>query len=417
MRRGTDAALALGLAALLLHCSSDPSGPQEITQLPRVLDAAEEELIEADNAFGLKLFAKIHEQGEPGANIFISPLSVAMALGMTYNGAVGETQRAMQQTLELQGLTLPEVNQSYRSLVDLLRGLDPAVDFRIANSIWYDERYSFEQEFLDVNRDYFDAQVTGLDFASPGAAPTINAWVDEQTNGRITEIVEGPISPELVMFLINAIYFKGDWANPFDEERTRDSPFRLADGTEKQVPMMSYPNPDTVLAYVDGDVTVLDLAYGGKAYSVTIAMPEEPAGIGALVASLDSQTWERWIDGLEGTAVVVRLPKFTLEYELDMNDVLDALGMGIAFDPGNADFTKIYNGAAGRVYISKVKHKTFVDVNEKGTEAAAVTSVEVGITSIPPTISVDRPFVFAIRERLSGTVLFVGLVMDPLPVE
>jgi serpin B len=412
MKRALEAGLLPTLAVLLIHCSSEPSGPQEITQLPRDLDPAEEKIIQADNAFGLKLFGEIHEQAEPGDNIFISPLSVAMALGMTYNGAVGATQQAMQEALELQGLTLNEVNQSYRSLIDLLLGLDPAVEFRIANSIWYDEDYAFQQEFLDVNREYFDAEVTALDFASPGAAPAINNWVSEKTNGRIEEIVESPISPELIMFLIDAIYFKGDWTTQFDEELTEQAPFTLADGGETQVPMMSYARPDTLRAYSDGEVTVLDLSYGGRAFSMTVVMPAEASGIDALVASLGPQSWSAWIDGLSETVAIVRLPKFTLEYELEMNDVLTALGMGVAFDPGNADFTNIYSGP-GRVYISKVKHKTYVDVNEIGTEAAAVTSVEVGVTSLPPTISVDRPFLFAIRERFSGTVLFLGLMMDP----
>jgi serpin B len=401
------------LAVLFARCGQDVVGVQEITSLPRELSSAEVDLIGADNAFGLKLFREIHAQGS-GENIFISPLSVAMALGMTYNGAEGSTREAMQQTLELQGLDLQEVNESYRSLIDLLRGLDPSVEFRIANSIWYDEKYDFQQDFLDVNREYFDAEVAGLDFASPSAAPTINSWVDEKTNGRIEEIVDSPISPDLVMFLINAIYFKGDWTNQFDEELTRDATFYLADGGEKQVEMMSYAGPDTVLAYLDQNqgVQVLDLKYGGKAFSMTIVMPAEASGIASLVASLDSESWQRWIDGLARTQAEVSMPKFTLEYELELNEALEALGMGVAFDPLNADFTGIYSGIE-RVYISKVKHKTFVEVNEKGTEAAAVTSVEVGITSMPPMIRIDRPFLFAIREKFSGTILFMGAMMEP----
>ncbi len=413
MSRLFRSATTLALAALVVRCSNDPSGPQEITSLPRDLDVGETQLIQADNAFGLELFRKIHAQGS-GENIFISPLSVAMALGMTYNGAEGSTREAMQQTLELQGLDLQEVNESYRSLIDLLRGLDPSVEFRIANSIWYDDKYDFRQDFLDVNREYFDAEVAGLDFASPSAAPTINSWVDEKTNGRIEEIVDSPISPDLVMFLINAIYFKGDWTNQFDEELTRDGTFYLADDSEKQVEMMSYAGPDTVLAYLDQNqgVQVLDLKYGGKAFSMTIVMPAEPSSIASLIGSLDSDDWQAWIGSLERTEAQVSMPKFTLEYELELNEALEALGMGVAFDPLNADFTRIYSGIE-RIYISKVKHKTFVDVNEKGTEAAAVTSVEVGITSVPPMIRIDRPFLFAIREKFSGTILFMGVMMEP----
>ena len=414
MSRSMLSAASLALVALTAVCSQDPSGPQEITSLPRDLTASEALLVQADNSFGLKLFREIQD-GDSGENVFIAPLSVSMALGMAYNGADGATKDAMQEVLELQGLDLLQVNESYRDLIELLRGLDQAVEFRIANSIWYDEAYEFQQDFLSVNREYFDAEVAGLDFADPGSASTINDWVAEGTNGRIEEIVDSPMSPELVMFLINAIYFKGDWANPFDEELTREGTFFLADGSEKPVEMMSYAKPDTVLAYLDQNegVQVLDMKYGGKAYSMTIVLPQQPGDIGPLVAGLDSERWQRWLDGLEEMQAQVSMPKFTLEYELELNDALEALGMGVAFDPFSADFTKIYSGPQ-RAYLSKVKHKTFLDVNEEGTEAAAATSVEIGVTSMPPMIVVDRPFLLAIREKFSGTILFLGVMVDPL---
>jgi len=413
MSRPMPSVVCLALVALTSVCSQDPSGPQEITSLPRELTASEALLVEADNSFGLKLFREILG-GDNGDNVFIAPLSVSMALGMAYNGADGATKDAIQGALELQGLELSQVNESYRDLIELLRGLDPAVEFRIANSIWYDEALEFRQDFLSVNREYFDAEVTGLDFSDPGSASTINDWVAEETSGRIEEIVDSPMSPELVMFLINAIYFKGDWANPFDEELTREGAFFLADGSEKQVEMMSYAQQDTVLAYSDQDegVQVLDMKYGGKAYSMTIVLPQQPGDIEALVADLDSEKWERWLAGLQETHARVSMPKFTLEYELELNEALEALGMGVAFDPFAADFTKIYSGPQ-RVYLSKVKHKTFLDVNEEGTEAAAATSVEIGVTSMPPMIVVDRPFLFAIREKFSGAILFLGVMVDP----
>jgi serine protease inhibitor len=367
--------LTLVLAALAVRCSDDPVSPAaEINQLPRDLTAAEQELIESDNAFGLKLFREIHAQEDAGKNLFISPLSVAMALGMTYNGAAGTTYEAMQETLELQGLSLEEVNQSYRSLIDLLAGLDPTVEWLLANSIWYRQTLPVRQEFLDVNSEYFDALVAALDFSHPDAAPTINNWVNEKTNGRIEEIVDDPIPWYVCMYLINAIYFKGDWTVQFDPELTADRPFYLADGSEKQVPMMTYPG-------------VVEAGY----YRASI------------------------IADLATTELNVVMPKYTLEYELEMKDVLTALGMGIAFVEGAADFSEICC-TPGDVWIGKVKHKTFVDVNEEGTEAAAVTSVEMHFTTDaggPPTVYVDRPFLFVIRERISGAILFMGLIMDP----
>jgi serpin B len=400
--------LALVAAGVLAQCDGDPTGPPgDITGLPRDLTAAEEGLIAADNAFGLKLFREIHAQEQPGSNLFVSPLSVAMALAMTYNGADGATQAAMQETLELQGLTIDEVNQSYRSLIDLLDGLDPSVAFLLANSIWPREGFTVEQDFLDVNQEYYDAEVSVLDFADPNAAPTINGWVSEATNGKIESIVPDPIPGNVVMYLINAIYFKGDWTLQFDPELTADAPFILEDGTQKQVPMMAYPDVVEVGYYWDGDVQAVDLTYGGKAYSMTIVLPVGDGEIGAVVESLDAERWAAIIAGLTVQEIDVRMPKFELEYEIKLNDVLIALGMGVAFGPG-ADFSKIAPG----IWIGEVKHKSFVEVNEEGTEAAAVTSVSM-IDSAPPSFWVNRPFVFAIRERFSGTILFMGLVMEP----
>jgi serpin B len=412
MQRFKFAVLTLFVAALSVRCTgSEILGVEEIAGLPRDLTAAEQGLIQSDNAFGLKLFSEIDVQEDPAANIFISPLSVAMALGMTYNGAAGETQAAMQETLELQGLTIDEVNESYRSLIDLLRDLDPTVEFILANSIWYRNDLPVKQAFLDVNREYFDAEVTALDFASPSAAPTINAWVNDKTNGLITEIVDDPIAVNLVMFLINAIYFKGDWTFQFDKDLTDDAPFYLEDGGQVQVPMMRTSGEIEIGHYRDDEVEAIDLTYGGKAYSMTIVMPTGDGGVSTLVQSLDAARWAEIIDGLTTSEWEVWMPKYTLEYELELSEVLKALGMEIAFDELNADFSKISDW---QTFISAVKHKTFVDVNEEGTEAAAVTSVEVGVVSAPPAVIVDRPFVFAIREKFSGTIVFMGKIMNPV---
>jgi serpin B len=388
----------------------DSQGP--IIELPRELSVAEGKLVEADNRFAFKLFREVNEQ-DAGKNIFISPLSVGMALGMTYNGAAGTTREAMQETLELQGMTVEEVNQAYGSLIDLLRDLDPRVEFQLANSIWYRNTMTFEQEFLDLNAQYFDAQISALDFTNPSAANTINDWVYQNTSGRIEEIVDNPINPLTIMFLINAIYFKADWASQFDKDLTRDAPFFLEDGSQTTVEMMRHEEEVSIRYYHDWDnqVQVVDLPYGGQAYSMTILLPEDPEGIADLVEELTHDQWTGWVAALDSTSFYVTLPKFTLEYELTMNDVLSALGMSIAFSPGSADFTNMY--APGDAYISEVKHKTFVDVNEEGTEAAAVTSVEVSLTSAPMAIDINRPFVFAIREDHSGTILFVGKMLDP----
>lgn len=385
---------------------------QPIVDLPRQLTVAEEKLVEADNRFAFKLFRQVNIDEEDGANVFISPLSVGMALGMTYNGAAGTTRDAMQQTLELQGLTLQEVNESYQSLIRLLVDLDPRVDMLIANSIWYRQGIQVVPAFIDLNRQYFDAEVTALDFNDPAAANVINQWVDTKTRGRIDRIIDPPIPVEMIMYLINAIYFKGDWTSKFDKDLTRNAPFTLATGSQTSVPTMASGAKIPIRTFGDGDVLVADLPYGGRAYSMTLVVPHEASQIVELSQTLTGDRWSAWIGALQDDSIEVYMPKFTVEYEVTLNEVLKALGMAIAFSELDADFANLYAGPQ-RAYISEVKHKTFVEVNEDGTTAAAVTSVGVGVTSIPQVVRVDRPFIFAIRERLSGTIVFMGRMMDP----
>jgi serpin B len=402
---------ALGLLAV--RCHEPPTAPTPITELPRQLTAAEHQLVAADNQFAFRLFRQIAERSSPDASLFISPLSVAMALTMTYNGAAGATQQEMATALGVEGMPLDDLNASYRGLIDLLRGLDPGVKFEIANSIWYDSVWTFEQAFLNVNRDYFDAVVRPLDFSSPTAARTINAWVNERTQGKIPSIVEDPLPPDDVMYLINAIYFKGNWTQQFDKGRTRPAPFQLRDGSSVSVPTMFSSEPmDVRLAHAPG-VTVLDLPYGGGPFTMTIVVPSHPTGLDSLVATLTEDAWNAWTAALHSADADVSLPKFRFSYDASLPPMLSALGMPHAFceSGGPWDFTRMH--AAGDVCITTVRHKAFVDVNEEGTEAAAATAVGVGPTSAPPRVDVDRPFLFAIRENLSGTILFLGRVMRP----
>jgi len=398
----------LPIGLVLTSCGD--LGP--IAELPRQLTAAEVKLVDADNRFAFKLFREVNAQEEAGTNVFISPLSVGMALGMTYNGAAGTTRDAMQQTLELDGMTLEEVNESYQSLIALLRDLDPRVEFVLANSIWYRDGIAIVPEFIDLNQRYFDAEVTALDFADPAAADVINGWVDTQTRGKIPDIVTPPIDAQTIMFLINAIYFKGDWTYQFDKDRTRSATFELPDGSQTSVPMMSHEVEIPVRVYWDDTYTVADLWYGGQAYSMTIVIPSDPTTIDDVAKDITQQQWNAWVTSLYSTEMYVSIPKFTLEYEITLNDVLKALGMEVAFSSGEADFSNLCAGPE-RAFISEVKHKTFVDVNEEGTEAAAVTSVEIGLTSAPQRIVADRPFIFALRENYSGTILFMGKIVNP----
>lgn len=389
---------------------SGSTGSYTIRNLPRGLTPEEVKLSSSINSFGLKLFTEIvRHPEEKDKNIFISPLSVSMALGMTYNGADGTTEQAMRNTLGYGNMTTNEINQAYRDLIDMIVSLDPLVEMQIANSIWYRKGFQVEQDFIDINKSFFDAVVRELDFSNPGAKDVINAWVDEKTNGKIPVIVDN-ISPEIVMFLINAVYFKGSWTEQFDPSRTYDGAFFLPDGSRKTVKMMF--RDSGINYYFDKDFQAVDLHYGGKAFSMTILLPRKNLHVDDLISSIDTEKLDEFLSSFSESDIQLSMPKFKLEYDLTMNDVLKALGMEVAFDPLNADFTKI--NRLGELYIDKVKHKTFVDVNEGGTEAAGVTSVGIGTTSVPPQMIVNRPFVFLIREKFSNTILFIGKIVEPV---
>ncbi|MFQ5639827.1 MAG: serpin family protein [bacterium] len=396
--------LGLTFSLLFTQCAHNPVAPtaRELTDL-------EKRLVESDNKFGFKLFKEI-VKAEKDKNVFISPLSVSMALGMTLNGADGETKTAMEQTLEFAGLTTDEINQSYKSLIELLTQLDPKVAFQIANSIWSRQGRTFEQEFLDVNRTYFDALVRALDFSDPASVDVINSWVNENTNGKIKEILKS-IDPSTVMFLINAIYFKGTWTYEFDKELTKDDFFNLPDGSQTPSKMMVQTNR---FAYFENDdFQAIDVPYGDEQFGMTIFLPRSSKDIDSLIEELIEQDWTQWLASFSPDSVTLQFPKFKLEYEIKLNDVLTTLGMGIAFN-GAADFTRMYK--PGGLFIDYVKHKTFVEVDEEGTEAAAVTVVAIVESAGGPEIKfmrVDRPFIFVIRENHSGTILFMGKIVEP----
>lgn len=375
----------------------------------RAVTETEQQVVDSQNRFGLALFRAV-SQDEGANNVFISPLSVSVALGMTLNGADGETYEEMRRTLEMHGLTQTEINESYRDLIDLLQGLDPKVVFEIANSIWYREGMQVEQDFLDANDAYFDSEVRALDFANPAAAAAINGWVDEKTRRKIDKILDG-IDPGVVMYLINAIYFNGTWTYEFDKDDTQDRPFTNADGSSTTVPMMAQ---EADLAYFETDrFQAVDLPYGDSLYSMTLVLPHEGVDVSDLSDELDEETWRGWMSRLEPTAVSLRLPRFKMEYEKTLNEILSSMGMGIAFDAGRADFSRIRS--SGGLWIDYVKHKSFVEVDEEGTEAAAVTVVAIvecaGCGGSVAAMHVDRPFLFFIREQHSGTILFAGQVM------
>lgn len=396
-------AAAILCSMLLVRCA----GTDVTTPPPtRELTKSESDIVAADNTFGLNLFREV-ERDQSDKNVFVSPLSISMALAMTLNGARGATLDSMRATLALQGLTQDDINGSYRTLIDLLRSLDPQVTFEIANSIWHVPTLNVDPAFIGTNRKSFDAEVTSLDFALPDAVTRINSWVSAKTHGKIPTIVD-EIPRDMVMYLINALYFKGSWATKFHPDSTKLGGFNALDGTIATVPMMF--RSGSFDYYADADLQAVDLPYGFNRYTMTVLLPKADSDVGELVSSLTAQRWNAITSGLHASPGQVWLPKMKLEWEESLNDWLKRMGMSIAYS-SMADFSGI--DPAGGLAISDVRHKTFVEINEEGTEAAAVTSVGVVRTSLPEmfTMRMDRPFVFAIREKTTGAIVFVGKVV------
>lgn len=405
------------LLPLLLFVAScgnpaSPDGaPDAITELPRQLSATETEMIGAANTFGVSLLKAVNTSFAD-SNVFLSPLSASMALGLAMNGAEGMTFDEMRSTLGFGPRSHAELNAAYQSLIALLRGLDPKVEFRIANAVYYDvvDLATVEPVFLDESREYFDAEVRGMDFGVQGAVDTVNAWASRQTNGRIPRVLD-EIRPEIVMLLMNAIYFKGDWRAGFKAAETRSEPFTTHTGAQVTVPLMH--REGGFRAGRIANAVVAELPYGGDAYAMTILLPDEGVDVNAFVAGLGPTVFEDAAASLADSKVGIYLPKFRLAWEDTLNDELKSMGMQQAFKPDEAHFTRISGPLGDHLYIDFVKQKAFVDVNEVGTEAAAVTVVGVGVTSAPVPVRIDRPFVFAIRERISGTILFLGKIVEP----
>jgi serpin B len=375
------------------------------------LDDKSAQLIESDNAFGLEAFQRIRQHSDE-ENLMVSPLSISLALAMAYNGADGETKTEMEEVLRLKGLTPEEINNSYKILIHALQSVDKDVVFEIANAIYAHQGFPVKQSFLDVNQLYYDAEVNTLDFASPNTVTTINNWVADKTHDKIKKIIDS-LSPDSRLVLLNAIYFYGTWTKAFDEDGTKMQNFRLADGSYKEIAMMS--KEDNVEFTKNDLFSAVKLPYGSAQYNMLVLRPENENSSQDVINALSVDNWKSWNREFEITDdVVITMPRFKYAFEITLNDVLKQMGIIDAFSSSNADFSKISDQF---LYISKAIHKSYIDVNETGTEAAAVTALVFETTSMPVDpktyFTVDRPFIFAITEKDTGAILFIGQVQNP----
>ena len=408
---------ALAVALLAAGCAEDPLSPraeEALTALPRALTADERAIIGGTNGFAFGLLRDVTAGASPARNVFISPLSVSMALGMVMNGTAGETQAQFRSTLGFGALPLEGANGAYRSLIDLLGGIDRGVDFRIANSVWQGG-YPIRPEFIARVRQTFDAEARTVNFLDPSTVNVINDWVKAKTNGRIEKVLD-EIAANEILFLVNAIYFNGSWRSRFDAAATAPAPFTSAGGTRAQVTAMRQTH---AFAYARRQgYQAVDLPYGRGAFTMTVLLPDSSSSVDAMLARLTPEEWAALSSFRDTSEVRLVLPKFKLEDRYVLNAHLQRMGIVDAFDAGVADFTPLSPAADG-LEISRVVHKTFVDVHEEGTEAAAVTAVGIRVVCVcppqPVSFVVDRPFVFVIRERFSGAILFMGRI-STLPV-
>lgn len=395
--------------APLAGCAFTDGPTDPIQALPRELSAAETEAIASSNDFAFDLF-RVLAAGEREENVLISPLSASMALGMAMNGARGETWDQMRDVLGYRTLEQPSINEAYHGLIELLPGLDPATETTIANSVWHDHGFVLEPDFVHTVRESFDAEVASLDFANPSAPDRINDWVAHATRQRIPSIIDD-IPPLAVAYLVNAIYFKASWRERFDPAETRDDRFTTGAGARIDVRMM---NRSGNLAVSTGPgFQMADLPYGNGAYSMTLLLPDQGTDLDTLVEALNPSVWRTALGQLSSRPATIALPRMSFEVQARLKSPLMAMGMTLPFMDGFADFSGM-SRAGRQLYISDVVHKTRIEVDEDGTEAAAATGVEISVVSMPPTLRFDRPFILAIRESLSGTILFLGRVNRPV---
>ena len=367
-------------------------------------------VIETNNEFGLELLKQVFaDEKEP--NVMISPASVSIALGMAYNGAESTTRDAFEEVLNYQGLTREEVNEITKELIHVLVTNVNGNLLEIANSMWYNDGFPVEPEFITLNSHYFDAEVNELDFGQASAVETINDWVKDKTNGKIDEIINA-IDPAVMMILINAIYFNCVWEVEFDPDDTHQADFYNEDGSlYNKVDMMQMES--TIKVAAGEHYSAVELPYKNGKFSMFLFLPSENYTVDQLVQGLDGDTWKNWLQGFnERQNFTIYLPRFEFEFERSLADDLKAMGLDIAFTD-QADFSGI---STIPLLISDVIHKTYIKVNEEGTEAAAVTAIIMEVTSVDPDrneIRFDRPFLFAITEKSSKSILFMGKVAEP----
>ncbi|MHB8994776.1 MAG: serpin family protein [Armatimonadota bacterium] len=407
--------LPLILVALVLSCAGcqnrrhsshatyyPPDALPPVTPKPAVTAA---------NAFGFNLFHKLAGAGTD--NVFISPSSLMLALTMTYNGAGGETKAAMAKTLQVSGIPLEDLNKQLSALHNSLQTGNEQVQVEIANSLWASRGFEFKPQFVNLCDAFYYAPVRTLDFGSPEVLKTINGWANEKTHGLIPTIVTPQDLSRGALLLLDAVYFKGKWSNPFEEDDTQRADFTLSGGKRKPVHMME--RTGYYLYSEDERQQTIALPYGDGRMNMIVVLPRDEQALPALQGAVNDQTWRESLGKLAKRLGMLKLPRFELAYEAYLNDALKALGMGGAFAP-TGDFSQMGDGLMGLAFV---KQKSFLRVTEKKTEAAAIAGAPAAPGAPPAPAAeafemiVDHPFLLGIVDTRTGALLFLGGINDP----
>jgi serpin B len=407
---GLTVLMVTAVTVMTVSCERQKDDPLPGDPVPIELTLKQKEVVDSANRFAFDIIKPIIGETKGSENLMISPFSITSALSMVLNGAAGETFDAVRHTLRYDGKTIEEVNETYLRLMKDMIPVDPRVVMEIANSVWVEKRLVVKEPYIDALKTWYLAEARNIDVTDPNAVNIVNNWIEDKTHDKIQDMLDY-LSPDLAMLLINAIYFDGKWRYQFDAGDTQNRPFYITPGESVQVPMM-YQEENFAVA-LTGNATLVELPYGQGNYSMVVMLPDEGVSLTEAAATLNSEHWAEWMHQLSygTTEVHLSLPKFEYEYKRELKDDLVALGMGIAFS-GAADFSNITDQG---IMISRVIHQTYIKTDEEGTEAAAATVVEFEFTSIPSTtvVNVNRPFLYFIRETTTGTIVFMGQVVDP----
>lgn len=404
--------VALSLLGILAACQNDetPSQPEPKLRKDINLTRAEQDLMDKGTDFAFRFFYQVCSTEKEKPNVFVSPLSASLCLSMITNGATDNTLAEMQDVLGFPATTfsLDELNNYNQKLTSALLDLDNTTQLGIANSIWVKEGFKVYDSFIDVNKNMYDAQVQELDFTSPTAKDVINQWCANQTNNCIKEVIQ-EIPVDARMYLINALYFKGIWKSQFNKSATGQENFTNTDGDQQKVAMM---NQTATFNYTQtDDFSIAELPYGNEAFSMVILLPSGDKILDESLSGLNYENWKQWSKNMTGKELQVKLPRFKVEYDKRLEEDMITLGMKDAFDPNKAKFTNISDA---ELYIGLLQQFTYINVDEEGTEAAAVTVGGMFENSVAPSspipFLVNRPFAFMIKEKSTGAILFMGKI-------